>query len=630
MRNAFYQRHPKTGENTINKSALLRIFKMVFKNYKYAYLIVMVCILVTSGALLTSTLFTRQLIDKYIVPLTQMANPEYSSLFQALFKLAIVLFFGVLCSYLNSRIMINVTQGMLLKLRKMLFEHIETLPLNFFYKKSKGEIMSAFTNDIDTLRQLVGRSVPEVVETLVTIIATFCSMIVLNIPLTGVSIVIACTMAFATTKLTKKSRSHFRDQQQHLANMNGYIEEMVSGQKVVKVFCHEQEAINKFEILNEKLRESACNAQRIGSIVMPVNANLGNLGYVLIAVIGATLALCGWSELSLGTLVAFLSLNKSFTHPIARLSHQINDIITASSGAERVFKIMDEEPEKDGGTTKLVYAEQNSDGFLVETEKRTGIWAWKTSDNKLVKLEGGIEFKNVDFSYTSDTQVLYNIDLKAHPHQKIAFVGGTGAGKTTIANLINRFYDINQGKIYYDGLEINTICKSDLRHSMSVVLQETHLFTASVLDNIRYGKLDATDEECINSAKLIGADNFIKRLPDGYNTILTGGGVHLSQGERQLLAIARATVANPPVIILDEATSSVNTRTELMVQQAMDKLMQGRTTFVIAHRLSTVRNADCINVLEHGKIIEQGTHQELIDKKGNYYNLIKSTENTDN
>ena len=587
------------------RAVIWRLAKYVLSDYKFSILTVLVCIAITSVTTLASTLFTRTLIDDYIVPLTQVANPEYTSLLQTLFKLGLILFVGVVCSYLYNRLMINVSQGTMLRLRQRIFERMERLPISYFDLHSHGDMMSVYTNDVDSLRQMISTSISQVFNSIITICVTFASMIALSIPLTAVSILMAVVMMAATTWLGKRSRGYFRTQQESLARVNGFIEEMMTGQKVVKVFCHEEQAIEEFEQINEQLRASAYNANKIANIVMPVNGNLSNLGYVLIAVVGATLALSDFthlsplaSHLSLGTIVAFLTLNKSFTQPITHVSQQINSVLNATVGAERVFRLMDAEPEADEGTIDL-------------------------TDPK-----GDVDFTDVDFGYIPQKQVLFDIDINTNPGQKIAFVGGTGAGKTTIINLINRFYEIQRGKILYDGIPLTDIRKESLRKSMSIVLQETHLFTGSVLDNIRYGQLGATDDDCIKAARLVGADDFIRRLANGYETILRGDGGNLSQGERQLIAIARAAVSNPPVLILDEATSSIDTRTERFVQRGMDTLMQGRTTFVIAHRLSTIRNADQIIVLDHGRIIEQGTHEQLLEQRGKYYQLYTGNQLT--
>ena len=616
----------KTAKN--KKATLLRLLKYVLSEYKVSFFVVALCIIVTSVTTLVSTLFTRTLIDDYIVPLTQSAHPEYSGLAKALFTLAAVLLVGVICSYAYNRIMINVSQGTMLRMRKDMFAHMEKLPISYFDSHAHGDVMSRFTNDVDTLRQAVGSSLPSAFSSVITLAVTFTSMVVLSIPLTIVSIIMAAVMAMATSYLSKKSRKHFLEQQKNLAAVNGFIEEMITGQRVVKVFCHEQEAINQFEALNENLRSSANDANKTANIVMPVNGHLGNLAYVLIAVVGATIALSGNYGLTLGTLVSFLTLNKNFAQPVAHVSQQINSIITASAGAERLFELLDEKPEKDEGTTTLVNVSVDDLGNMTECQQRTGQWAWKRSDGSLVQVEGGVTFDMVDFSYVPEKQVLYDIVLDAMPDQKIAFVGGTGAGKTTITNLINRFYDIQDGKIKYDGITINEIAKPHLRRSLGMVLQEIRLFTGTVMDNIRYGRLDASDQECIEAAKLVGADDFIRRLSNGYQTVLNGDGSNLSQGERQLLSIARTAIADPPVLILDEATSSIDTRTERMVQKGMDSLMRGRTTFVIAHRLSTVRNSDCIIVLEKGRIIERGTHDELLALHGKYYQLYTGNEIT--
>ena len=617
------------------RAVIWRLTKYVLGNYKYSILTVLACIVVTSVTTLASTLFTRTLIDDYIVPLTQAPFLQegpgevspYSPLATALVKLGLILLVGVICSYAYNRLMINVSQGTMLRLRKLIFERMERLPISYFDQHSHGDMMSVYTNDVDSLRQMISTSISQVFNSVITIGVTFASMIVLSVPLTMVSIVMAAVMMVTTTWLGKRSRNYFRTQQESLAKVNGFIEEMMTGQKVVKVFCHEEQAIDEFEQINEQLRSSAYNANKIANIVMPVNGNLSNLGYVLIAVVGASLALGQLSiincqlSISLGTIVAFLTLNKSFTQPITHVSQQINSVLNATVGAERVFRLMDAEPEVDNGTWII------KDGHWVNpdtaAEANSSLFTLHSS-----LLQGDVDFTDVDFGYTPQKQVLFDIDINTNPGQKIAFVGGTGAGKTTIINLINRFYEIQKGKILYDGIPLTDIRKESLRKSMSIVLQETHLFTGTVLDNIRYGRLGATDEDCMEAARLVGADDFIRRLANGYQTMLSGDGGNLSQGERQLIAIARAAVSNPPVLILDEATSSIDTRTERLVQRGMDSLMQGRTTFVIAHRLSTIRNADQIIVLDHGRIIEQGTHNELLEKKGRYYQLYTGNELT--
>ena len=616
-------------------STVWRLFGFIFKHYKFRFGIVLVCIVISALTTLASSLFTRTLIDDYITPMIGQASPDFSPLAVALLKLGAVLLAGVVASYSYNLIMIFVGQGTMLKLRQSLFTHMEDLPLSYFDSRTHGDVMSVYTNDVDTLRQVIGSTIPNLFQSLITLLSTFVSMVVLSMPLTLVSILMAFLTVKVTTKLGKISRGHFVERQKNLGIVNGFIEEMVSGQRVVKVYCHEKKAVEDFSVINENLRSSAYNANKIGSMVMPLNSNIGNIGYVLTAVVGASIALGGFTAwylsgiggatLTLGTLVAFLTLQKNFTRPISSISNEINSIAMASAGTDRVYGLLDEPKEVDNGNVTLVNTNVSDGDLLIVSEKRTGSWAWKVpeqqSADRLVPLQGLVSLKDVDFGYIPGKQVLFDITLTAYPGQKIAFVGGTGAGKTTITNLINRFYEIQEGSITYDGIEIRNIEKDSLRRSLGIVLQETCLFSASVLDNIRYGRLDATDEECIEAAKLVYADSFIRRLPQGYNTVLSADGGNLSQGERQLLAIARAAVADPPVLILDEATSSIDTRTEKLIQKGMDSLMKGRTTFVIAHRLSTVQNATYIMVMDHGHIIERGRHDELLALKGKYYEL---------
>lgn len=618
----------KPSGSRVNTAVRLinRVIRYMLHYYKIPFLIVVICILITAIATVVGATFPQTLIDDHITPMLESGSRDFSSLASDLIRLVCIMATGVITAFTYNRIMVNVSQGTMRHLRDDLFRRMESLPIKYFDTHAHGDIMSVYTNDVDTLRQLLSQSIPQIINSVISMIATLITMIVLNPFLTVISILTACVMLLVTANFSKLSGKYYVRQQIDLGAVDGFIEEMLDGQKVVKVFCHEQEAMADFHKVNERLRDSTNKANRYANLLMPINANIGWISYALVAIVGAILGINGLAGVTIGTVVTFVGLNRSFTNPITQVSQQINFVVNAAAGAQRVFELMDQEPEKDEGYEELVNAEEDENGNLIESPVRTNIWAWKhphKAEGTITyrRLEGGVVLDDVDFGYNEDKIVLHNISLYAKPGQKIAFVGATGAGKTTITNLINRFYDIADGKIRYDDININKIKKQDLRRSLGMVLQDTHLFTGTVMENIRYGKLDATDEECIKAAELANADGFIRRLPDGYNTMLTGDGSNLSQGQRQLLAIARAAVADPPALILDEATSSIDTRTEKLVQAGMDALMKGRTTFVIAHRLSTVKNSDCIMVMEQGRIIERGTHDDLIEAKGKYYQL---------
>ena len=614
------QTKTKTGK------VLGRVLRYMLRSYGLLFLLVLVCILISAVATVVAATFPQTLVDDYIVPMLNSGSRDFSGLAADIVQLACLMGAGVVAAFAYNRIMVNISQGTMRRLRNDLFRNMESLPIQYFDTHAHGDIMSVYTNDIDTLRQLLSQSIPQIINSVITMVATLVTMLFINPALTIIPVVTAIIMLVITRCFSRLSGKYYIQQQRDLGAVDGFIEEMLDGQKVVKVFCHEEAAKADFARVNEALRQSADKANRYANLLMPINNNIGWLSYVVVAIVGAVLGINGLAGVTLGTVVTFVGLNKSFTQPITQVSQQVNFVVTAAAGAQRVFELMDQQPESDEGYVELVNAREGADGQLTETQERTNVWAWRhphKADGTVTytKLEGGVVLDHVDFGYEPDKLVLHDISLYAHPGQKIAFVGATGAGKTTITNLINRFYDIADGKIRYDGININKIKKADLRRSLGIVLQDTHLFTGTVMDNIRYGNLEASDEECVAAAQLANADGFIRRLPNGYDTMLTGDGANLSQGQRQLLAIARAAVADPPALILDEATSSIDTRTEKLVQDGMDALMAGRTTLVIAHRLSTVRNADCIMVMDQGRIIERGTHDELIERKGKYYQL---------
>lgn len=616
----------KANLGNITSRSMRRLTSGILKDYGLQMIIVLICVIAAALADAYGMLFIQKLIDNYITPLLHSEQRDFTPLLAALQHIALIYLISVVATYIYSILMVYVGQGTLLKIRKRLFAHMESLPISYFDTHAHGDIMSVYTNDTDTLRQLIVDVFPQLASMTLSVITVLASMFLLHVPLTLIALVLTALMLFISGKVANISGKYFGIQQKELGGLNGYIEEMMEGQKVIKVFSHEAQSIAEFEERNQKLRDASARANGIANVLLPVAAQLGRLQYVLIATIGAVFALNGNFGLSIGTLVAFMTMNQNFTRPITQITTQLNSVAMAAAGADRIYQLLDEPSETDEGYVTLVRAIRNPDGSLAETSKRTGLWAWrhvhKTDGSvELIELKGRVELEHVDFGYVPEKTVLHDISLFAEPGQKIAFVGSTGAGKTTITNLINRFYEIQEGKIRYDGINISKIKKADLRASLGIVLQDTNLFTGTVMENIRFGRLDATDEECIEAAKLANADGFINRLPDGYQTMLRGNGANLSQGQRQLLAIARAAVMDPPALILDEATSSIDSRTEQLVQRGMDSLMKGRTTFVIAHRLSTIKNADCIMVMEQGRIIERGNHEELLEKKGRYYRL---------